>query len=266
MKRDYPFIACVAAAWLLIIALFVLLTVKARAQIAPGALHRLIGNPSAGTPGFTIPQYTNIVADLRDGDLANGMATTWTSRVNGFIWTNTVSGPIKEASGLHFYGTNFLNCTNNSEIILYLTNAFCVVYKNDNTTAAAWKTVTGAVSAERGLMYKADVFEVYHVTGDMTLITAAKYVTNKWIDVIYSGGTNSICYTNGVPSYTNTVAATTVTAYPLIGCNQAGHVDVWKGYIRDIKTWTNTPAVGFTSSEVASLHSWLTNEYPSVTP
>lgn len=97
MKRDHTFIVCVVAAWLLIVALFVLLTVKARAQIAPGALHRLTGNSTSS-------DVTIIITNVPEGLTNYAIPLT--------INSNYISNFSADGDSLRVYdsdGTTLLN-------------------------------------------------------------------------------------------------------------------------------------------------------------
>lgn len=213
---------------------------------------------------FSLPQATNIFVDLDDDDLSISQISQWISRTNTTIsFTNGASaGPLKESSGLHFYGTNWLNITNSiTGTIFSSSNAFFIVFKNESASGITWKTLVGASGVERGVMLKSLDLTPFFVA-DVPI--SSDLAVNTWYDVVYLGGTNRGCFTNGVFSaaYTGSDAGP-AWAWGGIGKNQpnAG-TDRWTGYIRKVVWWTNSSGIGLSTNDAIMLHQWAsTNKF-----
>lgn len=260
MKRDYPFIVCVVAAWLLIIALCVLLTVKARAQIAPGALHRLIGNPSASTSGLPVNGvgYWWVSSDMTTGQFV----TNWVDRIIGSAWTNGATGdtrPTNSALGVHFDRTKSQNLTNSG-----------VTFATGVQPSSHWVIINRTAvnvfqdfldNANSGVLeWMFDNVQRYNVTISSSGKNLSISPTNSWVDwlvVMDTGGSAIYFYTNGLPGLTNTTAPTS-SAQPwkiMGGIPASGY---FTGYIRELAVWSNTV---LTASDAVKLHTYATNKY-----
>lgn len=281
MKRDYPFIVCVVAAWLLIVALCVLLTVKARAQIAPGALHRLIGNPSGSNP--LIPQtISGLYYWWRSSDLAVGnKVTNWIDRIQGASLTNETAAtqPTNSASGVYFDGTMFL--TNNPEFGLTSENTtgggctiFFILKWGDSTLTRApylSSRSNGVATANRTYSLISKALADSSNSGSRWLKMEG---TSTWVPLLgadsgaYSIPTNQVItlctaktwstttdsYTNGVLSKSG-ITTDGSERFAKIGADYGGWF--WKGTIIEEMIYTNV----LTSLQISNLNYYATNTY-----
>lgn len=241
----------------LLAAFLLLLAFSVEAQLSVSQPFFLQSAPSST---FIMPQATNIYVDLDALNLASGKATSWTDSVNSVVFTNTIRGPIKEGSVLHFYGTNSLTVSGSTPAGNYFrcTNYYMVVFCQTNSVPG-WLTLIGKAGAELGLFTEADAL-ANHFNSDFQITDAM--AMNVWHDVIYTGGASPKVYTNGVFSANGSTSdAGSTWAWGIIGANQNGTGDPWRGFIHRVIWWTNSTTTSLTSGDVAALHNMATNRY-----
>lgn len=271
MRKNLSFIFVLAMAWALVIALCFLIAQKAHGQIAPGALHRLIGNPRAGgsTPyPQTLPglAYYWVASDLNVGD----KVTNWIDRIQGLAWTNQTSAkqPTNSALGVYFDGTMFLT---NSGMVMPVNqyNSLFVIIRRDTYPGVFQgilcnvATKFGYVFNNIGIISYADWAFAQASQADLSG-NQGRLKTNTFMTLIadsYNGSGSDHYYTNGILSATisSTTVSSAVATNLLGGTGDAGRYLV--GYIRELAIITNT----ITATIASNLNYYATNTY-SYTP
>lgn len=212
-----------------------------------------------------LPQYTNVWVDLDDTDLSLGTASSWTDRVHGLVFTNSAKPATKNSTGLRFYGSNYYRFQGTGlPSGINSNDAFMVVVRQYFGTYGTVFGVLPSGSPWGFLMYN----RKWRMTFQNSVENWASVVTsNVWTDVIYTGGTNKCCWTNGVFSKDlNGLVSAGSWGWGAIGNNQgspnADGTDHWNGEIRKIVWWTNCAVSGgLSTSEVQTLHTWATNQF-----
>lgn len=247
--------------YLALICVLCLCAVSLESQISPGALHRLIGNPSAGGGGLPVAgvSYWWVSSDLP----TNGYVTNWIDKIKGSAWTNGAAGttrPTNTLTGVYFDGSKSQRLTNSG------------VYFSSGTAEPSthWIIINrvGGGAFQDFLDYQNDgvlnwYFDNANRYATMMTPTATydgRSPTNQWFDwciTMESGGSGHVFYTNGVPAITNKIGQTwTATPWKLMGGISVN--GYFTGYIRELAVWSNHLA---TASEVANLHTYATNTY-----
>lgn len=249
MKRDYPFIIIMAVVWSIIIAVIVAMAFKAHAQIAPGALHRLIGNPVASSSGWPDPSGANKLEHWWVGsDLTNSPISSWTNRITigSVLRTNGVNDVTWTTDHVNLVGN--INPLQAFPLLGFdgrytpTTNGGCVAIifsQNQSTT-------TGEILVSTNGLNLLDV-----LSDGATLrwegTQVATIPKNVVFDFIYNA--DGYCWTNGI--------ATTLRGGLGAHLGFSG-VSRLKGSIYEILIWTNGP---LTSGQISNFHYYATNTY-----
>lgn len=259
--------------YLAIICVCLLCAVSLESQIAPGALHRLIGNPSAGGSADSPTNWASLVGWYPPTTFYKLDQTTPATTGDAVgRWADVTSGHYDltmDNSVRSVYATNRANGANGSNYFQVTlngagnaprayTNTMALGYTNYSIAALMQFYPTATFNNER-MEFATSASGVLNYVPDNTLKIvatsgAATIPTNTWIDVIVVGNTaNAVLYTNGVAYVTNSAALSLLNVMSL-GVKSGNNAS---GNYQEILVYNES----LSSAQLAAVHNYLTNKY-----
>lgn len=194
----------------------------------------------------------------RASDLSSSPVATWTDSISGWNWTQTTEAdkPTWSASGVRFDGTSdFLTVTNLPSHTV--SNSWLVVF-NFDTLANSKPVIVEAYSGSNILIAQDTAGYLYENSGS----TALGLLTTNTFDFLACRTTNVVAYrayTNGISGFSAVSGWNDGVDIALVG---KGGSFFYKGEIKEVIVWSNAV---FTASQIADIHTYVTNVY-GITP
>lgn len=221
-----------------------------KGQISPGALHRLIGNPSsssgpAGIPGLN---YWWVASDL--GSNTN-LVTNWVDRISGSAWVNNgTKQPTNSNSGVYFRNQNQL--TNNSPASFGTNSTHFLIVRRDSDSPYQFLIMSNWNGTANSMAWSPSRWSYY--TNGYECVTGPLDSPSVWRDVTFTSSlAGTLLYTNGYSSGCSNAIAM-YGSWGLMGGYTATY---YIGWVREFLIYNRT----LTAAEVANLHTYATNTY-----
>lgn len=207
---------------ILLIALCVLMARKAHGQIAPGALHRLIGNPIGSLdPETIIPFASKKRYWYKATDLSSSPVSDWVDRVSAYHWWQGTGAkqPTWDTNGVSFNGTSHVLFATNAPLVTTVpsngvSNSVLFIFKMDSVAANQMLLCKQLAAGDIYVGFTA-IGTLYSSSGP----TMSGFGTNQVYDLLIckTGASEYKCFTNGMPAWTNNAPFNTTVNLTNVG-------------------------------------------------